>query len=69
MLYPGRYIVQRNNVTAIIPFSTDSDVDDTAWVLLNEAVTATIPTAGQALGTCYNNDYYRMNGQTNCDNG
>ena len=70
MRYPGRYIVQRNNVTAIIPYATDPKVDTTAWVLLNEAVTAEIPTAGQALGTCYVNGTgdYRMNGGTNCDN-
>src|SRR5262249_17913925 len=37
-LYRDRYIVQRNNVTAIIPFADDPNVDTTAWVLLNEAV-------------------------------
>jgi len=68
-LYPTQYIVQRNNVTAIIPVSTDPDVDKTAWVLLNDAVTDGISVAGQALGTCYSKTGtdYRMNGGTNCD--
>lgn len=66
--YPGHYIVQRNNVTAIIPFSYDIDVDNTAWVLLNEAVMAETPTAGQALGPAFTNGGdSRMNGGNDCD--
>ena len=67
-LYHERYIVQRNNVSAIIPLKQDED-GSTAWILLAEAADAGSPTAGQALGTCYNNDFYRMNGGdgNNCD--
>jgi hypothetical protein len=65
-LYRERYIVQRNNVSAIIPLKQDAN-DSTAWILLAEATDAGSPTAGQALGTCWNNDFYRMNGGINCD--
>jgi hypothetical protein len=67
-LYHERYIVQRNNVSAIIPLKQDDD-GSTAWTLLAEAADRGFPTAGQALGTCYNNDFYRMNGGdgNNCD--
>jgi hypothetical protein len=64
--YHGRYIVQRNNVTAVIPSKQTAD-DSTAWILLAEAADAGIPTAGQALGVCWNNEEYRMNGGNNCD--
>jgi hypothetical protein len=66
--YPNRYVVQRNNMTAIIPFKDDADAS-TAWILLAEAADAGIPTAGQALGVCWNNEDYRMNGGdgNNCD--
>lgn len=68
-LYPGRYIVQRNNVSATIPTKEEQD-GSTAWILLSEAADAGIPTAGQALGPCWSNAEfpdYRMNGGNNCD--
>jgi len=65
-LYGNRYIVQRNNVSATTPYEADAD-DSTAWSLLADADAALRPTAGQALGVCWNNEDYRMNGSTNCD--
>jgi hypothetical protein len=62
--YVGRYIVQRNNVTAIIP--TKDDATD-AWTILADAANAHMPTAGQALGVAADNEAYRMNNKTNCD--
>jgi hypothetical protein len=61
MAYQNRYVVQRNNISAIIPLAQDAD-ESTAWILLAEAAAAGIPTAGQALGVCWNNEDYRMNG-------
>ena len=64
--YPTRYIVQRNNVTAIIP---TKDVATDAWVILADAADAGMPTAGQALSNCYNDSTYQMNGgnSNNCN--
>jgi hypothetical protein len=66
--YPGRLIVQRNNVSAIIPTRDEEDGSD-AWVLLIEAANGGMPVAGQALGACWSNQTsdYRMNGGNNCD--
>jgi hypothetical protein len=64
--YPGRYIVQRNNVSAIIPVKDDAS---DAWVVLVDAAANGMPVAGQALGVCWSNQTssYRMNGGNNCD--
>ena len=62
--YAGRYIVQRNNVTAIIPKKEDAS---DAWVILADAADAKMPIAGQALGVAADNEAYRMNDKTNCD--
>jgi len=64
--YPGRYIVQRNNVSAIIPLA---DQASDAWVVLVDAASIGMPVAGQALGVCWSNQTssYRMNGGNNCD--
>ncbi len=66
--YPGRLIVQRNNVGATIPRREEEDGSD-AWILLIEAADAGMPVAGQALGVCWSNQMseYRMNSCTNCD--
>jgi hypothetical protein len=58
-VYGNRYIVQRNNVTAIIP---TKDLATNAWVILADAANAGRPTAGQALSNCVNDDTYQMNG-------
>jgi len=63
-VYRNRYIVQRNNVTAIIP---TKDVATDAWVILADAAYAGRPTAGQALSNCYNDTTYQMNGGDNCN--
>ena len=63
-LYGNRYIVQRNNVTAIIP---TRDVATDAWVILADAADALRPTAGQALSNCFNDTTYQMNGGDNCN--
>jgi hypothetical protein len=63
-LYGNRYIVQRNNVTAIIP---TRDVATDAWVILAAAADAGRPTAGQALSNCFNDTTYQMNGGDNCN--
>jgi len=62
--YPGRYIVQRNNVTAIIP--TIDEATGTAWVILADAHKAGMPTAGQALSNCSGDTSYQMNGGNSC---
>ena len=62
--YPGRYIVQRNNVTAIIP-TIDEATD--AWLILKDAADAGMPTAGQALSNCQGDKTYQMNGGNNCN--
>ncbi len=66
--YPGRLIIQRNNVSTTIPTATEEDGSD-AWILLIEAANAGMPVAGQALGVCWSNQTseYRMNDMTNCD--
>jgi hypothetical protein len=63
-VYSNRYIVQRNNVTAIIP---TKDVATDAWVILADAADAGRPTAGQALSNCYKDTTYQMNGGDNCN--
>jgi hypothetical protein len=67
-IYPGRYIVQRNNVSATIPTKDEDDGSD-AWILLIEAADAGMPVAGQALGGCWSDgtSKYRMNEGNNCD--
>jgi hypothetical protein len=64
--YPGRYIVQRDNVSAIIPLADEAS---DAWVVLVDAALNGMPVAGQALGVCWSNQTsnYRMNGGNNCD--
>jgi hypothetical protein len=62
--YGNRYIVQRNNVSAIIP--TIDEAAGTAWVILADAASLGRPTAGQALSNCFNDSTYQMNGGTNC---
>jgi hypothetical protein len=64
--YKGRYIVQRNNVSATIPLKQDAD-NSTAWWLLADAADESVPTAGQALGESWENEGYRMNGGNNCN--
>ena len=62
--YPGRYIVQRNNVsTAIPPKGEATEV----WVLLAKAADSGNFTAGQALTICWGNVNYKMNSGDNCD--
>lgn len=65
-LYGHRYVVQRNNVTAI---SDTKDLAADAWVILANAANAGWPTAGQAVGACWADERYRMNGGdgNNCD--
>ncbi len=42
-LYGERYIVQRNNVSAVIPLKQDEDTSKTAWILLAEAADRGFP--------------------------
>lgn len=63
-VYGNRYIVQRNNVTAIIP--TIDEATGTAWVILRDTANLGRPTAGQALSNCFNDITYQMNGGNNC---
>jgi hypothetical protein len=63
-VYGNRYIVQRNNVTAIIP--TIDEATGTAWVILRDTTNLGRPTAGQALSNCFNDITYQMNGGNNC---
>ena len=62
--YGNRYVVQRNNVTAISP---TKDLPTDAWIILADAADAGRPTAGQALGACYLDESFQMNGGSNCD--
>jgi hypothetical protein len=63
-VYGNRYIVQRNNVTAVIP--TKCEATD-AWQILADAADAGMPTAGQALSNCCGDMTYQMNGGNNCN--
>jgi hypothetical protein len=65
-LYPTRFIVQRNAVSATTPMKDDSD--DTTWTLLAERTDNGYLTAGQALWNCWNDTTYRMNGGDNACN-
>jgi hypothetical protein len=62
--YPGRYIVQRNNVSAIIPLAGEAS---DAWVVLVDAVANGMPVAGQALSNCFNDTSFQMNGGNDCN--
>jgi hypothetical protein len=62
--YPGRYIIQRNNVSAIIPLAGEAS---DAWAVLVDAANNGMPVAGQALSNCFNDTSYQMNGGNNCN--
>jgi hypothetical protein len=64
--YPGRYIVQRNNVFTKTPMASEAT---DAWRIIVDASADGLPVAGQALGVCWANQTsgYRMNGGNNCD--